>query len=84
MLICHNIVFSDTLDDLLEELHFKKENFNTHSFRIRAATSAKAANICDTHIQMLGRWKSNAYKLYIETPLQEIANLSRVLAAGVK
>ena len=44
-------LFSDTLDGLLHELHFKKENFNTHSFRIGAATSAKAANISDTHIQ---------------------------------
>ena len=77
-------LFSDTLDGLLHELHFKKENFNTHSFRIGAATSAKAVNTSDTHIQMLGRWKSNTYKLYIQTPPQEIANLSRVLAAGAK
>ena len=82
MLTCQ--ISSDTLDSLLEKLHFKKENFNTHSFRIGAVTSAKAANISDTHIQMLGRWKSNAYKLYIQTPPQEIANLSRVLAAGAK
>ena len=70
-------IFSVTLDGLLEELHFKKEHLNTHSFHIGAATSAKA-------IQMLGRWKSNAYKLYIQTPPQEIANLSKVLAAGAK
>ena len=77
-------IFSNTLDGLLEELHFKKQNFNTHSFCIGAATSAKAANISDMHIQMLGRCKSNAYKLYIQTPPQEIANLSRVLAAAAK
>ena len=77
-------IFSDTLDGLLKELYFKKENFNTHSFCIGAATSAKAANISDTHIQMLGRWKSNAFKLYIHTPPQEMANLSRVLAVGAK
>ena len=77
-------IFSDNLDSLLEKLHFKKENFNTHSFRIGATTSAKAANISDTHIQMLGRWKSNAYRLYIQTPPQEIVNLSRVLAAEAK
>ena len=77
-------IFSVTLDGLLEELHFKKEHFNTHSFRIGAATSAKAANMSDTYIQMLGRWKSNAYKLYIQIPPQEIANLSKLLAAGTK
>ena len=57
--------FSVTLDGLLKELHFKTEHFNIHSFRIGAATSAKAANMSDIYIQMLGRWKSNAYKLYI-------------------
>ena len=50
-------IFSVTLDGLLEELHCKKEHFNTHSFRIGTATSAKAANMFDTYIQMLGRWK---------------------------
>ena len=48
-------IFSNTLDSLLNELPFKKKNFNTHSFRIGTATSAKAANISDTHTQMLGR-----------------------------
>ena len=75
-------IFSDTLDGLLEELHFKKENFNTHSFCIGPTTSTKVANISDMHIQMLGRWKINAHKLYIQTPPQEIANLSRVLLAA--
>ena len=28
---------------------------------------------------MLGRWKSNAYSLYIQTLPQEITNLSKVL-----
>ena len=77
-------IFSVTLDSLLEEIHFKKENFNTHSFRVGAATSAEAANMSDTYIQILGRWKSNACKLYIQTPPQEITNLSKVLAAGAK
>ena len=31
---------------------------------------------------MMGRWKSNAYKLYIQTPTRELANLSKALATG--
>jgi len=42
-----------------------KTQFNTHSLCIGAKPSAKAANISDTHIQILGHWKSDAYKLYI-------------------
>ena len=75
-------IFSTILDSLLKELHLDQDNFNTHSFRIGAATSAKAASISDTHIQMLGKWKSDAYKLYIQTPPHELANLSKVLVAG--
>ena len=36
-------------DDLLIDLHLDKKQYNTHSFRIGAATSAKQANIPDTY-----------------------------------
>ena len=42
------------VDELLTELHIDKRLYNTHSFRIGAATSAIQANIPDVHIQMLG------------------------------
>ena len=34
--------------------------------------------------KMHGRWKTYAYKLYIQTPPQELANSSKILAAGPK
>ena len=39
--------------------------YNTHSFRIGAAASAKQAGVSDSHLKALGRWKSDAYKKYI-------------------
>ena len=40
--------------------------WNGHSFRRGAATWAAESNISETEIQTLGRWKSDAYKRYIE------------------
>jgi len=75
-------LFGDFLNNLLDKLHLTKDHFNTHSFQIGAASSARAANIPDHQIQMLGRWRSDAYKLYIRTSPTDRANLSKVLAAG--
>jgi len=51
--------------------------WNGHSFRRRAATSAAHAGMSEAEIQILGRWKSDAYKLYIEYPRKERIALSR-------
>ena len=75
-------LFSTALNNLLEELHMDSGSYNTHSFRIGAATSAKTANIPDTYIKMMGRWKSDSYQRYIKTPPDELAKLSKYLTAG--
>lgn len=55
-------------------------NFSSHSFRIGAATVAAQRGIPDHLIQELGRWNSNAYQLYIRTPSEQLASLSRNLS----
>ena len=46
------ILFKAGLDD---------SSYNTHSFHIGAVMSAKETGISDSLIQMLGRWRSEAY-----------------------
>lgn len=55
-------------------------NFSSHSFRIGAATSAARAGLPDHLIQVLGRWKSDAYKQYIQTPPDVIIRSAKPLA----
>ena len=74
-----HLAFSSALDSLLSKLKLDHKHYNTHSFRIGAATSATQARIPDSQIKMLGRWQSDAYKRYIKTPSAELAKLSKKL-----
>ena len=51
--------------------------YSGHSFRSGAATTAARRGIGDATVKMLGRWKSSAYQVYIKTPREQLANLSR-------
>lgn len=57
--------------------------YSGHSFRSGAATTAARQGIGDATIKMLGRWKSSAYQLYIQTPMEQLAAVSRHLVEGV-
>lgn len=54
-------------------------HYSGHSFRRGAATSARDAGLSDDEIQLLGRWKSDSYRLYIETHPAYILAASRRL-----
>ena len=51
-------------------------SWNGHSFCRGAATWAAEVGISETQIQTLGRWRSNAYKAYIEYSKEERISLS--------
>ena len=73
--------FKTLLSTTLKRAGLDDSKYNTHSFRIGAATSAKAAGISDMHIQLLGRWRSSAYQGYIRTPVNVLTNLSQQLVS---
>lgn len=76
--------FATLINPLLSRLNLNTKNYNTHSFRIGAATSAAEAHIPDTYIKMLGRWRSDAYQCYIKTPPHDLAKLSKQLVAHLE
>lgn len=54
------------------ELHIDVNKVSGHSLRRGGATSMAHAGIPDRIIQLMGRWKSSAYKLYIQTPKTDL------------
>ena len=72
-------LFRTSLHQILKSSGLSTQEYNTHSFRIGSATSAKAAGISDLHIKMLGRWQSDAYQSYIKTSPEDLAKYSKLL-----
>jgi hypothetical protein len=58
-------------------------HYSGHSFRRGAATSARIAGLTDHEIQLLGRWRSDAYKRYIEVHPEQLLGMSRRLQSGM-
>ena len=57
--------FTSRLKLLLVAVGERKVNFNSHSFRIGAASMWASQGKSDIEIQRLGRWQSNAFRKYL-------------------
>ena len=75
--------FASLITNTLQLAGIDDKRYTTHSFRIGAATTAKDAGISHVHVKMLGRWKSNAYQLYVRTSSDKLAGLSKQLVSKV-
>ena len=64
----------------LSSAGFKPESYAGHSFRIGAATTAAACGVPVEIIKSLGRWKSDAYQLYVRLPADQLSAISKQLA----
>lgn len=72
--------FNSEVSILLEDLGLQSSHYNTHSFRLGAATSAKDVGISDVYVKKLGRWRSDAFQQYIRPPASKLASFSKQLA----
>jgi len=76
--------FTAKLREILKAAGIDDSKYASHSFRSGAATTAAEANIPDVHIKMLGRWKSEAYQVYVKSAPEKLAKASKQLAAAVQ
>ena len=74
--------FIELLRLALEKAGLPSNSFCGHSLRRGFATSLSLAHTPETIIQTLGRWSSNCYKRYIDTPKSVVANAQQAIACG--
>lgn len=74
------VEFNSAVSSLLRELGLQASQYNTHSFRIGAATSVKEAGVSDIYVKKLGRWQSDAFQQYVKPPAAKLATFSKQLA----
>ncbi|XP_071119608.1 uncharacterized protein [Haliotis cracherodii] len=72
--------FIDHLKLVLHRSGYDHTNYNGHSFRIGAATTAATAGIPDHLIKTLGRWSSDCYNRYIRTEQRSIHQAQLAMA----
>ena len=60
------VCFVSRVREALQKAGVDCKAYSGHSFRTGVATTAAKAGVEDSVIKMLGRWKSNAYQLYIK------------------
>ncbi|XP_006821479.1 uncharacterized protein LOC102808192 [Saccoglossus kowalevskii] len=59
---------------------YNTSQYTSHSFWSGAATTAAAAGIPDWLIKCLGRWQSDAYQVYIKTPIATLQEVPSIIA----
>ena len=69
------------LREAVASIGMEPKGYSGHSFRIGAASTAAALGLNDTLIQRAGRWRSEAFRLYVRTQDKQLAAISRSLIA---
>lgn len=70
-------VFQKKLKSCIQKIGLNPGNFSSHSFRRGGASLAFRANIEADKIQLLGDWRSEAYKKYLTFSLEDKIQVSK-------
>lgn len=74
--------FLSTLSTKLKALGIQADGYSGHSFRKGAAQHAHDSGILDDQIQVLGRWTSEAFRVYFTTNASVLYKLNHQFQTG--
>lgn len=72
--------FTKQLQDIIQCMGLPKEHYSGHSFRRGGASWAFQAGVPGEMIQVLGDWRSDAYKIYLELKIETKFQFMNVFA----
>lgn len=75
--------FNNKLREVIKLIGLNEMEFSTHSFRRGFATFAFHSNINSDLIQLMGDWKSDAYKKYLEYDLNDKIRVSKLISTQI-
>ena len=73
--------FTASVQQALSSSGLVGTQFNGHSFRIGAATTASAIGLPDSTIKSLGRWSSDAFQGYIRPSPEDLSGVASLMAS---
>ena len=73
--------FIEEMRTVLRLLHYNDVDFNGHSLRRGAACAGHSAKLSISVLQKLGRWSSDAWKVYVDVNESALRNAQLALAA---
>lgn len=77
-------MFQRKLRSLLQKVGYDPAKFSTHSFRRGYSTLLFKAEVPADKIQLMGDWRSDAYKKYLVYDLKDKLKISRIMSNYIK
>ena len=74
------VQFTKVFRTLVTSTGRKCQDYSSHSFRRGGATYAFECGVPDSYIRLLGGWKSDCYKAYIDVSYKERCKAASLMA----
>ena len=76
-------IYNASIKNLVRAIGLDPASYSSHSIRAGAATQAAESGLDSDSIKRLGRWRSQAYSVYLRPPPDSFADFAPALASSI-